>query len=61
MFLLILIPFIMGCELKPEDKWPVIVGQVLDADFTVKVTIVEELGLAQFKVAKEWVDVNHPV
>lgn len=57
-FVLILIPLLLGCELKPEDKWPVIAGEAVNADFTIKLTMSEDLGIMQFSVAKDHVDVT---
>ena len=56
--ILIIVPLLMGCELTPEDKWPVLVDEIVDADFTVSVTEIEDLGLLQFKVVKERVDLT---
>lgn len=57
-FVLILIPFLLGCELKPEDKWPVIAGEAVDANFTITVTIIEDMGIMQFSVVKDHIDMT---
>lgn len=57
-FLLILIPFLMGCNIKPEDKWPVIVSDNVDANFTVVMTIPEDFPVPFFTIGKDTVDMT---
>lgn len=57
-FLLILIPFLMGCNIKPEDQWPVIVNENIDANFTVIMTIPEALPIPFLTIAKDTVDMT---
>lgn len=56
--LIILLPLVTGCELKPEDQWPVIAGQTLSANFTINVSQSAELGIIQFKVARDFFDLS---
>lgn len=57
-FLLILIPFLMGCNIKPDDKWPVIVSDTIDANFTVIMTIPEDFPIPFFTISKDTVDMT---
>lgn len=57
-FLLILIPFLMGCNIKPEDKWPYIEYEVVDADFTVIMTIPEDFPVPFLSISKDYVDMT---
>ncbi|MCX6646499.1 MAG: hypothetical protein NTY09_09100 [bacterium] len=56
--LIILIPLLTGCELKPEDHWPVLTAETVSADFTINVTLIEELGIIQFQVANDHADLD---
>ncbi len=57
-FLLILIPYLMGCNIKPQDQWPVIAYEEIDANFTVVMTIPEDFPIPFFSIAKDSVDMT---
>jgi len=47
---LLLIPLVMGCQITPEDKWPLITCWEVTADFDVTLTIEQTLGIPQLKI-----------
>jgi len=47
-----------GCELTPEDQWPVIAAEAVDANFTITVTQNQELGIVLFRVGKDSFDLT---
>ena len=48
--LLLLIPYLLGCEVKPEDKWPVVTTFEIQADLDVHVKIDKNSDALYFRL-----------
>jgi hypothetical protein len=57
--LILLIPFLISCQMKPEDKWPVITSHTVTADFTITAKNVS--GIFQFTVKDRSADLKFQI
>lgn len=55
---LILIPFIASCEIRPEDKWPNITTHEVAANFDVTLEILEAIGAPRLTIPDRTVDLS---
>ncbi len=47
---ILLIPLVMGCQITPEDKWPLITHWETTANFDVTLKLGEALGIPQLTI-----------
>ena len=55
---LILVPFLASCEIRPEDKWPNITDHEVTADFDVTLELLEQIGVPTLKIPNREVELT---
>lgn len=53
--IILLIPFVVGCEVGPEDKWPVVVGWTIESNLDVAAEQSEDFGIISLKLGSDTV------
>ncbi len=54
--ILVLVPFLLSCEITPEDKWPEIVDTEINANLNVTLELLEGFGIPQIKVPNRQIE-----
>jgi hypothetical protein len=55
---LIVVPFLVSCEIRPEDKWPNITTYAVTANFDVKLEILKAIGAPRLTIPDREVDLS---